>query len=94
MRRYAQSKVDGNQGEIVAALRIAGWAVLSLAPLGQGVPDLAVSKARRTVMLEVKDSNKPPSKRRLTEAEQAFFDSWHGECYVVESVEQAFAVLA
>ncbi len=93
MRRYAQSKVDANQGEIGKALRAAGWSVLSLAPMGKGVPDLIVSKARRTVMLECKDGAKRPSARKLTEAEQAFFDSWSGECYVVTSANHALSVL-
>lgn len=94
MRRYTQSKVDANQPEIVAALRKAGWSVLSLAPMGKGVPDLAASKNRRTVLLECKDGAKPPSARKLTPDEQAFFASWQGECYVVESVDQAMRVLA
>ena len=87
------ARVDDNHAEIVEALRASGWAVLSTARLGQGTPDLIVSKAKRTVFLEVKDGKKPPSARRLTPDEAAFFDAWPGECYVVESVEQALGVL-
>ena len=94
MRRYAQSKIDVNQPAIVAALRAAGWAVLSLASLGKGVPDLVASKNKRTVFIECKDGAKPPSARKLTPAEQAFFDTWPGECYVVESVDDALRMFA
>lgn len=40
MRKRA--KVDATHGEIVQTFRQCGWAVLSLAPLGNGAPDLLV----------------------------------------------------
>ena len=83
-----QSRIDRTQPEIVAALERAGWEVLSLAPMGAGVPDLVASKGGRTVMLECKDGTLPPSRRMLTPAECDFFDSWQGEVYVVESAER------
>jgi hypothetical protein len=46
------------------------------------------------MLFEVKDGDKPPSARKLTTAEQKFFDEWTGGvCIVVESVEDALEVL-
>lgn len=53
MRRRA--KVDGNHADMVAALRARGYLVLSLASLGQGVPDLLTCDASGVLRLvEVK----------------------------------------
>ena len=54
MRRAA--KVDGNQAEIVSALRQVGAEVQSLASVGQGVPDLLVGFRSRNFLLECKQA--------------------------------------
>jgi hypothetical protein len=44
--------------------------------------------------MEVKDGDKAPSARKLTEAEQKFFDDWRGGMLVViNSVEEAIETL-
>lgn len=86
--RY-RPRIDGNQKEIVRALRDVGVSVLSLAALGKGVPDLLCAFRGVTVLIEVKDGSLPPSHRRLTPDEQNFIDLWRGKVYVVESVEAA-----
>jgi hypothetical protein len=68
--------------------------VTSLASVGNGCPDLLVGIRKVTTVMEVKDGEKPPSKRKLTEAEQDWHDAYRGSVYIVESVEQALAVLA
>jgi hypothetical protein len=45
------------------ALRSAGATVQSLAGVGKGVPDLLVGFKGQTLLFEVKDGFKPPSKR-------------------------------
>ena len=91
MRRAA--KVDGNQSDIVAALRKVGASVTPIHAVGNGCPDLAVGFRGRTVLFEVKDPKQPPSKRRLTDDEAIWFGNWKGEAHVVETAEQAIAIL-
>ena len=91
MRRA--NKIDANQNDVVAALRKAG-ATVRIISQGEGIPDLLVGYRGRTALLEVKDGDKPPSARKLTAAEQKFFDEWTGDiCMIVESVEDALEVL-
>ena len=70
MRRAART--DDNHAEIVAALRGCGCLVQSLAAVGKGVPDLLVQRNDVLYLLEVKDGNKPPSRRLLTPEQEKF----------------------
>jgi hypothetical protein len=91
MRRA--NRIDDNQNDIVAALRKAG-ATVRVISQGEGIPDLLVGFRGETILLEVKDGNKPPSARTLTPAEKKFFDDWEGGlCMVVNSVEDALKML-
>jgi hypothetical protein len=91
MRRA--NRIDDNQNDIVAALRKAG-ATVRVISQGEGIPDLLVGFRGETILLEVKDGNKPPSARTLTLAEKKFFDEWEGGlCMVVKSVEDAIELL-
>lgn len=92
MRRAA--KIDANQTQVVEALRAAGATVQSLAAVGQGVPDLLVGFRGQTVLLEVKDGRKPPSKRRLTEQQLEWQGAWRGGALaVVDGPDAALRVL-
>ena len=85
--------MDDNQESIVKALRAIG-ATVRVVTQGNGLPDLLVGFRGVTVLMEVKDGKKPPSARKLTEAEQKFFDEWRGGLLVVvESVDDAIAAL-
>jgi len=91
MRRA--NRIDANQNEIVNALRKVG-AYVRIVTMGDGVPDLLVGYRGFTILMEVKDGNKTPSQRKLTEAEQKFFDEWTGGLIaIVQSVEDALAIL-
>jgi Holliday junction resolvase len=59
--------------QIVTALRAAGATVQSLAGVGKGTPDLLVGYKGQTLLMEVKDGNKSPSARLLTEDQL----KWH-----------------
>lgn len=87
MRRNA--RIDDNHAEIVKALRAIGCSVVSLAPLGNGCPDLLVGIFGRNLLLEVKDGAKCPSARKLTVLEKEFHETWKGRVCVVENAEQA-----
>ena len=92
MRRAA--KVDANHQAIVACFKACGARVLSLAGLGDGVPDLLVEKGGRLILVEVKDGAKPPSARKLTPDQEKWHAEWSGApVYVVEDIEQAVGVL-
>lgn len=74
MRRAA--RIDDNQRDIVHALRQAGCEVVSTAAMGDGFPDLLVNRSDVLYLLECKDGNKPPSRRRLTPHQIAFRKRW------------------
>jgi len=92
MRRAA--RIDANQNNIVKALRAAGASVRVITQ-GDGIPDLLLGYNGHTLLMELKDGDKPPSARKLTEAEKKFFDEWKGgSLSIVNSVEEALAILA
>jgi hypothetical protein len=92
MRRAA--KTDANQTQIVSALRAAGVFVQSLAAVGNGVPDLLCGFRGRLFLLEVKDGNKVPSARKLTQAQVDWHAIWADvPLFVVETPEQALIAL-
>lgn len=53
--------------------------------VGDGFPDIVVGRYRQNVLVEIKDGEKPPSKRALTPDEIEFRDGWLGWYEVVES---------
>lgn len=66
----------------MTALRGAG-ATVRIVTQGDGIPDLLVGYNGFSILMEVKDGKKPPSRRQLTEAEQKFFDEWAGGLLVI-----------
>ena len=47
--------------------------------------DIIVGFHRRSYLIEIKDGEKFPSKRKLTDGEQEFWDKWKGGVYLIES---------
>lgn len=93
MRRAART--DANHRDVVQALREAGCTVVSLAAVGQGVPDLLVGRAGVTYLVEVKDGSKAPSERRLTPMQLDWISRWTGgPVCVVDGVEAALRAVA
>ena len=93
MRRAA--KRDRNHQEIVAALRKVGATVVDLGAVGQGVPDLLVGHRGKTLLMEIKDGEKRPSARHLTDDQEKFFASWNGGgLAVVDNVEAALRMIS
>lgn len=95
MRRAARR--DANEGDIIKALRAEGAYVKVIND--EGLFDLLVaytgpSGFQHTLLLEVKDGAKPPSARRLTDAEAKFHEEWPlSNLFIVTSVEDAVALL-
>lgn len=87
------AKVDANQPEIVKALRGAGATVQHLHKVGQGCPDICVGWRGVNFMIEIKDGSKPPSARKLTDAQEVWHGGWKGQVAVVATPEQALAAI-
>lgn len=83
------ARIDANQPAIVAALRKIGATVLHLHTLGKGAPDIAVGFKGKNAFLEIKDSAKPPSARKLTPDEEKFHAEWRGQVHIVSSEQEA-----
>lgn len=91
MRRAART--DANHSLIVGALLSCGASVQSLAAIGKGCPDLLVGWRGENLLVEIKNGDKSPSKKKLNKGQVEWHAEWRGEVVVVESVEQALAVL-
>ena len=90
MRKHGRT--DGNQREIVSALRAAGCFVQSVADVGNGCPDLIVAYHGRVFMMEIKDGA-----GKLTADEAAWvaeFERIGGVAvHIVRSAEDALRVI-
>ncbi len=92
MRRDA--RVDANQPEIVKALRDIGATVLILSMVGQGSGDILVGYRDKNHYFEIKDGDKPPSKRRLTPMEVKFHENWKGQIDIILSIDEAIKAVS
>lgn len=91
MRRAART--DANHAEIIKGLRRCGCSVWDTSGLGQGFPDIVCGRSGYNWLFEIKDGNKPPSARKLTVAEKAFFATWKGAVCVVNSLDEAIEMI-
>ena len=90
-------KVDDNQKEIVDTFEALGARVAITSSAGNGFPDLVVQyrnplvRRIQTMLVEIKDGSKPPSRRKLTPDQEKF----HGKfvCYIVETVKDVYELL-
>jgi len=87
------AKVDENQGELVEALRRMGAAVEITSSVHGGFPDVVVGLNGVSVLVEVKDGSLAPSRRRLTPAQQVVHGRFHGAITVIETLDQAVALI-
>ncbi len=81
------ARVDRNHVEIKTAFEKLGFQTKNVSQL-KGFCDLCVSKRGRTFLIEIKDGDKPKSKKALTEAEREFHDRWDDTVYIIETIEQ------
>ena len=87
------SRVDDNQAQIVAELRQCGVTVQHLHIVGQGCPDIMCGWMGRNYTFEIKDHDKAPSRRRLTEDEEDWHKEWGGQVDVILATEDALKVM-
>jgi hypothetical protein len=90
MRRAAS--IDSNQPSLVDWARKLGFSVTITSRLGEGFPDICLGKYGLTFLAEIKDPTKPPSKRKLTEPEQKWHDSWLGHKCILETSDDLVAL--
>ncbi len=86
-------RVDSNQPEIVQAFRDLGCSVAITSNVRDGFPDIVVGICGLNLLIEIKDGNKIPSKRKLTPDEQEWHDNWRGRAVIVESLEDVVALV-
>lgn len=94
MPRRAARK-DDNHNAITAAARAIGAEVFDTHQV-PGLLDCIVAYRGRLVWFEIKDGRKPPSERRLTEAEQETIRrlaAVHAPVHVVTDCDQAIRIL-
>lgn len=90
MRAY---RVDKNQKSIVEELRQRGVTVFPTHMVGQGFPDIVCGYRKCNFMFEIKNPEMPPSDRQLTAAEKIFHFEWRGAVDIVETSDQAWAII-
>lgn len=91
MRRA--SRVDANQQEIAQGLRAVGATVELTHFVGSGFPDLVAGFRGENYLIEIKDGNKPPSARQLTDDEREWHEGWRGQVDVAESLDDALGII-
>lgn len=79
--RFQPRRVDKNQKAIADALRALGFGVLDIHSVGRGAPDLVVSNATDTVLVEVKTLGEG-----FTEDETEFAKSW--PCNIIIAITE------
>lgn len=88
-----RARKDRNHPEIVRAFRELNCSVLDLGQIGGGCPDLLVGVRGRNLLVEVKDGEAIPSKRKLTPDQEEFFATWRGSKVVVETVDDVVTMV-
>lgn len=88
-----RARTDANQSKIIRALEQIGCTVADTSAVGIGFPDIVVGFRGRSLLIEIKDGAKPPSKRKLTPDQQIFKAEWRGQYAVVKDVDEAIAVV-
>jgi hypothetical protein len=86
-------RIDDNHKSIVDGLRAVGATVQSLAALGKGAPDILCGFRNQNWTFEIKNPLMPPSKRKLTEAEEDWHDQWKGQVSVIETLDEALIAI-
>lgn len=95
MTRYAK-RTDDNHSDVVAEIRatLHDASVFDASGLGRGFPDLIIGWRGRNYLFELKDPEKPASRRSLTEPQQSFHLEWKGQVHIAHSAAEICAHIA
>ena len=77
MSKYAR-RIDANHSEIVKVFRELGCSVFDCSRVAGGFPDLLVGRNKKTVLVEIKSSEKAS----FTSAQEMFMLNWRGSTVV------------
>jgi len=61
--------------------------------LRNGVPDLLAGINGHNYLFEIKDPDKSPSKRKLTEDEEKWHSAWKGQVHIIHTAEEAIQII-
>lgn len=87
-------RTDSNHAEIIKALRkIPNLSVFSTHEVGKGFPDIVIGYKGINYLIEIKDGNKPPSARKLTDVEVKFHQDWKGQIKIVNNLDEVLNLL-
>lgn len=87
------AKTDANQSDIIKVFEQLGVSVEDTSGAHNGFTDIVVGYKGITVLVEIKNSANVPSKRRLTDDQVKVHDRFQGAITVVETQEQAIALV-
>lgn len=87
------AKVDANQAAIVKVLCQLGVSVEDTSGAHKGFTDIVAGYKGVTVLVEIKNSENHPCKRKLTTEQIKVHERFKGAITVIETVEQAIALV-
>lgn len=92
---YAK-RTDHNHKDVVKEFRevMPEATVFDASGAGRGFPDLVIGWRGKNYLFEIKDPEKCPSARSLTDAQKDFHLEWQGTVKVVHSAAQICAEIA
>lgn len=85
------ARKDDNQTRVVEEFRKLGYHVWLTFRLKDCV-DIVISKDKFTAAVEIKDGEKVPSKRKLTDGEIKFKAAFKGRYYLCESIKDVHEI--
>ena len=86
-------KTDTNQAALVKQMRKIGLSVFITSGVGDGFLDIVAGIRGINYLFEIKDPDKCPSARKLTQDEQDFFNSWKGQVHKVETIDDVIKII-
>lgn len=87
------AKRDANHKQILDAFRKAGCSILDLSRVGGGCPDVLVARNGHSLLVEIKDGTKAPSRRKLRGNQEDFRLRWRGRICVANCIDDVLLIL-